>query len=462
MKTTDLARSTGEFIRHHNLLLEGDSVLVGLSGGPDSTCLLAVLNSLRDAFRLRVSAVYVDHRLRPDETPAEEAFCRKVCEAWGITFLTRTIDVASYRSRAGLNVHEAARELRYRAFDEAAAETAADRIALAHTADDQAETIFMRLARGAGPAGLAGIPLRRGKVIRPFLETGRGEIEAFLAQAGITPVVDSSNLKADYFRNMVRMTVMPALKRANPNLVHTLVHTMQVLREEERFFDILVTKALMKLISRKTAERIELFLSPLEAMETVLLRRVLRRALQETVGLRGVGFVHIEEMISLVRSGGAGSRLRLPKGIRVVREYALLVITSEEPVRLDACDLPVPGEAVLVGANLVVRAAVDGEADAACDGRACFLVDADRVHLPLLVRPRKQGDVFYPAGFGRRKKIQDLLVDLKVPRDERDRVPLVVSGNDIVWVAGFRGDERFRATGHTKKIIRLGIVKGKF
>jgi tRNA(Ile)-lysidine synthase len=361
-----------------------------------------------------------------------------------------------------MNLQEAARELRYQAFQDAAHEVKADRIALAHTADDQAETFIMRLLRGAGPAGLSGIPVRRGKIIRPLLEVQRSEIDCFLKEKDIAPVTDSSNLKEDYFRNMVRMSIMPLLKRSNPNLVHSLVTTMTILQEEERYFAVLVTKTLMKLISRKTGRRIELFLAPLESMDKVILRRVLRRVIQETEGLRGIGFKHIEDIIRLIRQGTAGSRLMLPQGIRVIREYALLVITSEEPVRIAEYQLALPGETVIVGAGLVLTASVEQHAGQLGDGRSNIVLDADRVKLPLGVRPRRAGDFFHPLGFGRTRKVQDLFVDLKVPRDERDSVPLVTSGDDIVWVAGYRADDRFKVTEHTKKFLKLGIVKGKF
>jgi len=462
MKPEDLMRKVDETIRSNGLLSPGNAVLLGLSGGPDSTCLLLVLHALRQAYCLDIHAVYVNHNLRPDETPAETAFCRTLCEGLGIAFMQRSVDVALFSKARRMNLQEAARELRYQAFQDAAHEVKADRIALAHTADDQAETFIMRLSRGAGPAGLSGIPVRRGKIVRPLLEVQRSEIDCFLKEKDIAPVMDSSNLKEDYFRNMVRLSIMPLLKRSNPNLVHSLVTTMTILQEEERYFAVLVTKTLMKLISRKTGRRIELFLAPLESMDKVILRRVLRRVIQETEGLRGVGFRHIEDIIRLIRQGTAGNRLMLPQGIRVIREYALLVITSEEPVRIAEYQLAVPGETVIVGAGLVLTASVELHAGQMGDGRSNVVLDADRVKLPLGVRPRRAGDFFHPLGFGRTRKVQDFFVDLKVPRDERDSVPLVTSGDDIVWVAGYRADDRFKVTEHTKKFLKLGIVKGKF
>lgn len=462
MRPDDLIAAIEETMRRNRLLSAGDSVLVGLSGGPDSSCLLAVLHSLREKYQLDIHAVYVNHNLRPGEVPAEIAFCRSLCETLGVAFLQRSIDVASLRKERRMNLHEAARELRYQAFRDAALEVRANRIALAHTADDQAETFIMRLTRGSGPAGLSGIPIMRDSIIRPLLEVEREEITRFLRGKDIVPVTDSSNLTEDYFRNAVRMSVMPVLKRSNPGLARSLCHTMAILQEEERYFGILVTKTLMKLISRKTEGRIELFLAPMEAMETVILRRVLRRAISETAGLRGIAFGHIEDIISLIRKGAAGQRIRIPNGIRVIRQYAVLVITCEEPHRIAACELAVPGEAVIIGAGLVLTAAFVPSAEQPVDGRANVLLDAENMKLPLIVRPRRPGDRFRPMGFAGTRKVQDLFVDLKVPRDERDSVPIVTSGDDIVWVAGYRADDRFKVTEHTKKFLRLGIVKGKF
>lgn len=452
-------------VRRHAMLQHGDSVLVGLSGGPDSVCLLRLLCGLREELALTLQAVYVNHNLRPDEVPQEISFCEKTCRELNVTFVLKSVDVAGQQKQQGLSRQEAGRDLRYRAFDEAAAELGASKIALAHNADDQAETIFMRLIRGSGPKGLGGIPPIRGKIIRPLIETERSVIEQYLVNEEITCVLDSSNLKQDYLRNRFRLSLMPELKKINPNLLHTVRTTAAILQEEERYLEIIVTRTLMKLISRKTPHRIELFLSPLERLETVILRRVLRRAIDGTEGLRGIGFLHIEDIIHLLKNGRPGDRIYLPKGMRVIREYALLTITSEEPVRIAEYLLRPGEELAVVGAGVVIRASLeDGQhvPEDPGDGKSSVLLDADNVTFPLTVRARRCGDFFYPHGFGKKKKLQDYLVDEKVPRDEREQIPVLLSGSDIVWIAGYRSDERFRPSADTKKYLRLVIVKGKF
>lgn len=457
----DLVKGVYATIKRYSMLSGGETVLAGLSGGPDSVCLLHVMERLREKLELTVRALYVNHNLRPSEVPHEIGFCRRLCDDLKMDFSVESVDVRSLARGHGLSKQEAARELRYKALHEAAVEGGADKIALGHNADDQVETFAMRLLRGSGPRGLSGIPARRGKIIRPLIETSRVEIEGFLCREDIPFVIDSSNLRADYERNRIRQTLIPAMKEFNPNLIETLLRGIAVIQEEERYFDIIVTKTLMKLISRKTAGRVELFLVPMENMDIVILRRVLRRAIDETSGLKGVSFVHIEDIIRLIRSGNAGDRLNLPGGIRVIREYALLVMTSEPAVRIASYSLDPPDKAVIAGAGKVITASFEEGTDGSADEKSSVFLDAGKMFFPLTIRPRMKGDYFYPSGLGGRKKLQDFFVDEKVPRDERDSIPVVVSGDDIVWVAGYRPDERYRVTGGTEKFLKLIIREGR-
>lgn len=447
-----------------------ERVLIALSGGPDSVCLLYILKNLNEGIRLDLHALYVNHGLRPEEAVREIEFCKNLCAMLNLPFLTKCIDVKFYAKEKKLNIQEAARELRYRVFEETARELDAQKIALGHTADDQAETLLMRLLRGTGPAGLSGIPPVRGKFIRPLIEVQRKEIEQYLGEERVDFIVDSSNLKRDYLRNEIRLSLMPRIKEINPNIIDTLSRTASIFREEERYFEILVAKALMKLMSRKTNSRIELFLSPLAAMEKIILRRTLRKAIGETTGLRGINFIHIEDIIELVRRGKAGDRLYLPHGIRAIKDYSTLILTSDPPVKLDTYTMEVPGEMVLKEAGSLIRATIqesqeleEKDLTSTLESRlsTAAVFDADRLIFPLAVRPRKEGDFFYPLGFGKKKKIQDFFVDEKVPRDERDAIPLIVSGENIIWVIGYRGDERFKVTDETKRVLRLEVKKLK-
>ncbi|MFZ6006695.1 MAG: tRNA lysidine(34) synthetase TilS [Nitrospirota bacterium] len=455
----EIIKKVRETINKYHMLIQGDHVLVGLSGGPDSVCLLTILHKLKPEFGIHISAAYIDHGLRPDEIPYEIELCRDICSSMDMPFTTRPIDVKSYMKEKKLNKQEAARELRYKALDEIAIEKAANKIALGHNADDQAETIIMRLLRGAGTSGLSGIPPVRKYIIRPLIEIERSDIEKFLETEGIGFAIDSSNLKQEYLRNKIRHLIIPAAKKINMDVVKTISRTADIFRDEERYFEILVTKTLMKLITRKTDNAIELFLGPLEAMDTVMLRRVLRRAIDETKGLHGIGFIHVEEIISLIKSGKSGDRIYLPKDIRVIKGYSTIIITSEKPTKLGAYVIDSPGETIVKESSMVLHSAIMGvdEVKDYGDAQKFAVIDADKVHFPMTIRGRLQGDFFYPLGFGKKKKLQDYFVDEKIPRDERDAVPLLISGNNIVWVIGYRLDERYRVDKDTKRVLKFEV-----
>jgi len=459
MSFPELTNKVTATIKKYSMLSGKEKILIGLSGGPDSVCLLNVLNNLKNKFMLDLHTVYIDHGLRPEETPEETEFCKKLCAGLSIPFTTKVIDVKTYSKEQGLNKQEAARELRYRIFEETAYEIKAHKIALGHTADDQLETFFMRFFRGSGPTGLSGIPPVRGNIIRPLIEIERMEIEEFLHEQKINYITDSSNLKKDYLRNRIRLAFIPEIKKINPHIAQTVSRTMEILREEEKYFELIITKTLMKLICRKTDFRMELFLTPLEAMDKVILRRVLRRAVDAAKGLRGMEFIHIEGIIDLIKQGRQGDRIYLPRGLRVIKNYSTLVITSEIPLRLGTFTLNVPGEVVLKESRAVIKASVVDKVESYGDGKTMAVFDADKTGTVLTVRSREHGDFFYPIGFGKRKKLQDYFVDEKVPRDERDSIPIVVSGNDIVWVTGFRGDERFKVSDETKRFLKMEIKR---
>ncbi len=454
----DILKKVNRTIKKHSMLKGGERVLVGLSGGPDSVSLLHILSELREEWRLSLNALYVDHGLRPEKTPCEIDFCAELTERLKVPYSVEKVDVREFSDKENLSIQEAARHLRYLAFEEHAFQTEADRIATGHNADDQAETLVMRLLRGAGSRGLSGIPPVRGPLIRPLIMVERSEIERYLDERGIGFVIDASNLKQDYLRNRLRHEVMPLLKKYNPDLTGTLCRTTDILREENAYMEIAVTKSLMRLISRKTVDKIELFLSPLENMEKVILRRALIRAIEETRGLRGIGFEHIEEIISLIGTGSSGSRIYLPGGIRVIKDYSTLIITSAEPQKLGEHLLQVPGETVLREAGLVLISSVSNDSTGTGDGKTEAAFDFDMLRFPLKVRSRQAGDFFYPSGFGRRKKLQDYFVDEKVPRDMRDSVPLLLSGEDIIWVVGYRMDDRYRISPSCARTLKI-IVK---
>jgi tRNA(Ile)-lysidine synthase len=465
MDIVDVVRKT---IEKYMMLLKNDYVLVGLSGGPDSICLLKILDFLRPELDFTLAAAYVDHRLRPNEVINEKRICADLCKLLNIPFFVESVDVMTFKNQHRLNKQEAARQLRYDALQGIAYNIKANKIALGHNADDQAETMIMRLIRGSGPLGLSGIPPIRTyqkiygykvDIIRPLIEIERSDIERFLSKNNLSFATDSSNLSENYLRNRIRNFIMPFLKTVNKDIVKTLCRTADILRDEERFFELTVTKTLMKLISRKNDNQIELFLRPLESMDRVILRRILRRAIDETRDLRGIGFIHIEEIIDLIKSGQAGERIYLPNDIRVIKGYSTLILTTLKPLKINTCYLNIPGVTVLKEAGIVIEASLKdiSEINDYGDGKRLATVDLDKLQFPIIIRSRSSGDFFYPLGFGKRKKVQDFFVDEKIPRDERDCIPILTTNNNIVWIIGHRLDERYKVDKNTRRVLKLTI-----
>ncbi|MCE5194249.1 MAG: tRNA lysidine(34) synthetase TilS [Nitrospiraceae bacterium] len=451
----DLTEKVKKTIQKHSMITESDHLLVGLSGGPDSVCLLILLKQIQEIYKFKLSALYVNHNLRPNETPEEIKFCTDLCKKFNILFFVESVDVISYAKKASLNKQEAARELRYKTFEEIAYKIGASKITLAHNADDQTETFFMRILRGSGLKGLTGIPPVRGKIIRPLIEIAREEIEIFLEASSQSYAVDSSNLKKDYLRNWFRLSIMSEFKKKNPELIKTVSRMCNIFREEDRYLEIITTKTLMRLITRKTDDMIELFLVPLETTDKAILYRIIRRAIDSVKGLRGISFIHVEDIIDLIKNGRSGDRINLPKGIRVIKGYSTLILTSKLPEKIGQYTLNLPGELLIKEANLLIRAAFTEDKETL--DKSTMLFDVDKIKSPLIVRSRKEGDFFYPAGFGRKKKLQDFFVDERIPRDERDTIPIVLSDKDIIWVAGYRADERFKITSNTKEALLLEL-----
>ncbi|MBF0458009.1 MAG: tRNA lysidine(34) synthetase TilS [Nitrospirae bacterium] len=445
-------------VAKYAMLREGDTVVAGLSGGADSVALLHALKTL--GLGLNLHAVYIDHGLRPFETPAEIEFCANLCKAIGVSFCSEQISLPPKKIA---NAQDTLRKLRYEILEKIAYECKAARIALGHNKDDQAETVVLNFLRGSALSGLGGIPPCRGNIIRPLIETTREDIEKYLEEIGQEFVTDPSNLTQKYTRNKVRLSLLPVLKTYNPNIVDTLSRNAGIIRDENLYMERLTIKKTMTIISRKSQQRIELFLTPLQTIEKAILRRVLKTALSSVETLKGIGAGHIDDIITLINNASAGASIILPKGIRAIKGYSILTITTEEkPERIsNTYSLSIPGELIIKEAGVVIRAALTDIAQDAAT-KLSVVVDGDRLPLnTLTVRARLNGDFFYPLGFGRRKKVQDFFVDEKVPKDNRDRVPLVFSGDDLVWIAGMRGDERFKPTAETKQFVKLELLQMK-
>jgi len=381
-------------IRRHQVFEPGERVLVAVSGGPDSLALLAALRELLPSFPLRLTVAHFDHGWRPDSA-ADARFVEELAQRWGYEFTggRATSDVP--RTEA------AARDARYAYLRQAAAKSGCSAIALGHTRDDQVETLLLHLLRGSGARGLAGMRYRAGDLARPLLGIDRKQVEPFVASLGLLPRRDPSNDDPRYARNRLRQVVMPAIDAFSLSARRLLSQTAEILAEEDRLLEDQVDSLNSELLEDPTA---------LTALPAAIQRRLLRRADPQ------MGFLETE-------AGRLHPPHRLPT-------------ESLPELRISACECDPLG--------FRARDQIGH-------------LDADRVVMPLTVSRRHAGDRMRPLGMAQEKRLQDLLVDARVPRSLRDSLPIVRDGEEIVWIPSVSVAERKRVTTQTRHQLHLEI-----
>ncbi len=463
-----------ERILQDECLLKKDvPTLVGVSGGPDSLCLLDVLHRLGYA----LIVAHFDHRLR-EEAASEQAFVVRMARQRGLPVVTGQGDVEAFRRETGQSLEEAARSLRYRFLFEQAARHNAQAVAVGHTADDQVETVLMHLLRGAGLDGLKGMTprgtlptwSREIPLVRPLLHTWRDEVLAWCRENELQPLFDRSNLDTTLFRNRLRHELIPLLEGYNPRFRERVLRTAQTLAADHAIIEGVVSAAWQGSVLREGKAYVCMsrrdFLAQLAGVQARLLRRAIRHLRPD---LRDVDFDALARAAAFLRSGRRHGQCDLVGGLSVFLEGERFWIarheadlpTGEWPQMPEAASLrlDVPGGVQLAGGwRLIAQPSPapgpQGEASEAW-------LDADRLVFPLTVRPRQPGDRFQPLGMaGQPVKLSEFMINVKVPRRARARWPLVCSGERIAWVPGYRPGHPFRITSRTRRFVRLALERG--
>jgi tRNA(Ile)-lysidine synthase len=471
MKVIDTLRRT---IRQHDLAGPQTRVVVALSGGADSMALVHLLREIDAAGELVVAGLaHFNHQLR-DEAARDEAFCVALAAACGIPIFVEREDVRARAETDGRSIEHTASAARHEFFARALVHFTADRVAVGHTRDDQAETFLLRLLRGAGPKGLASMHPRKGDVIRPLLACRRADLAAYLDQRGIAHVEDDTNRDVSIPRNRVRAELLPLLEeRFNPKIVDVLADHAELARHEWLWME---SELKLRNLEAGTPEpgtlqpqTLSLEVAALQRVPVALRRFSVWKAMTRIAGGRPVSFEHVEAAMQLIDVDSSTATYDGP-GQSVQRIGALLVLTERTARNTRALQfstfrypLPVPGEVRVVEAGCIVTAQLaDGSViealRAAAGNRAVAVVAGDLRADALAIRNRRPGDRFSPLGLDGRKKLQDFLVDRKVPRAARDGVPLVVDREDrIVWVAGHEIDRAFRVTDASQTVVILTL-----
>ncbi|MEN6314963.1 MAG: tRNA lysidine(34) synthetase TilS [Clostridiaceae bacterium] len=460
-------------IRANRLTDPGDVVVVGVSGGPDSVCLLHILHALSEHLGIKLHAIHINHMLRPEEAPIDEAYTAALCKRMEISLLTVHVDIASMAKKLGMSVEEAGREARYREFEKYAGEIGAAKIAVAHNRNDQAETVMMHIIRGAGTAGLAGMEYRRGAVIRPLLQVSRSEIEQYCEAAELSPRTDSSNLKSDFTRNRVRLELFPFLeKNFGADIVDSLCRLSAHAAEDREYLEMSALKAFHECSTESGGGKVGMKLELLQKLHPAILNRVLKQAVMEAAGnVKGIGSVHYQALSELVAKDRTGAQAELPGGLKAEVSYGILhiyknslrqlhSISKRKKTPLFEVSLAVPGSTVVQELEAVVVTSVETVLNVDKYGNIGYnsfeqYFDYDSLKRGINIRNRRDGDIFKPLKSNGTKKLKEYLIDMKVPRELRDDIPLVCTGNEVVWIIGYKISDKFKVTENTKSTLKI-------
>jgi len=512
-------------IRQYAMLVPGDRLVVGVSGGADSLTLLHVLHLLAPELTVHLHVAHLDHRIRGPDSAADADFVTETARAWGIPVTVEARDVPAYAATHGLAIEEAARQVRYAFLAKVAAEVGAQKVTVAHTADDQVETVLMHFLRGSGLAGLRGmlpvspypmtidpIPNPHLVLLRPLLETTRAEIESYVQAHGFQPRFDLSNLDRTLYRNRLRSELIPQLETYNPRIRDVVRRTARIFSDDFDYVHQQVLAAWAEVVT-ETADALIFALAPWKRLHPSLQRGLLREAIRRLRReLRNINWIHIEGALSVANEKPAGSVATLPQGLALFKSYATFTLAAAplRPVDLprlavDRLRLAIPGVTPLPGTDWQVIAAVQAgpartpgpspqlgrgaqpseivtipplsqpwerglgdegltlsapESEIRGEQRGGLFwhteLDFDRTGPELFLRRRQPGDRFQPLGMsGHSVLLREFMINVKIPAPARHDYPLVVSPEHIVWLPGYRIDERVKVTGATRHVLSL-------
>lgn len=449
-------------INKYELIKKGDKIVVGLSGGPDSVCLLHILNRMKEEWNLEIYAAHLNHQIRGIEAQKDAFYISKLCEDLGITFFIKSIDVPKYCEDNGLSIEEGARKLRYEMFYEIKHNIKANKIAIGHNLNDQAETILMRMMRGTGLQGLKGIDyIRDGVIIRPILDIERHDIEEYCKQNNLNPRIDQTNLESIYTRNKIRLELIPYMKdNFNSNIIESIVRMGNSLRSDNDYIENESLKK-FKELSNITKDSVELNLNEYINLHNSIKVRVLRNSIKEILG--DTNFIdqrHIDDIIELEEDSKIDKVINLPRGVFVYRKKNSLVFTTKEIVieDIEFCyNIPSNGFIKVREIGTVIETqviSIDKYKTSKSD-KSCKWFDFNKIKGGIVVRNRKAGDKIKLSGGS--KKVKDLFIDMKIPKEDRSKIPVIADEQGILSVGNIRNSENYKVDTDTKEVLKVSF-----
>jgi len=457
----NLYATSVDFIESHRLLQKGSRILVAVSGGADSMTLLHLFHRLQTEWNLVLAVAHVNHKLRGRHADADEQFVANAARSMGYAFYSSRTDAAAYARTKKLSPEAGAREVRMDFLQTTAERLFMDAVALGHHADDQAETVIMHLSRGGGVRGLRGICPHQGIFIHPLLFCRKIRIEEYVQRHNLPFVIDSSNRDLRFLRNRIRHNVLPVLeKEIGGHVTEAINRSADHLRETHEYLASRTRLVHGRLVTCNDSGQIDLDLIGFRRYFTIIRKMLISLVIEKDLGGRRPGFHEIEAVLTLADRGRIGAEipiddLRVRRCDSTLRFYRVLKAGFSIPVH-ETGEVPMPDGRHVMKLRRIRRTPnlLLNEEDPRIE-----LFDYERMRWPLQIRNRKKGDWFIPLGMAGRKKLQDFFTDEKIVLPERDETPLLVSGEDIVWVVGYRIDERYKVNNETQWVLEAALEK---
>lgn len=451
-------------ISNYQMIECGQTILVGVSGGHDSVVLLHALASISSSLSIKLHAAHLNHSFRGEESDGDAEYVKELSEQLGIGFTIEKIDVPQYSKDMRLSHEEAARIIRYEFLTKTASSIGANKIALAHTADDQIETSLINYIRGTGIDGLAGIPPVRNQIIRPLIDVRRKDIIKYIKQTGLAPRQDSSNLVPVYTRNRIRLELLPYLRKYfRSDIDESILHLTELSKEDSAYLNLEAEKALADIVIESSKNSVILDHNKFLEYPLSIQRRILRMSIRKIKGnIKDIGYIHIHNIIKLIGEN-KNFILNLPDNIDVEKIYDKLIVGISNDKQKEISyshEIKIPGVIEITELGLIVQSAVidrDGSTEISRN-LDCITIDINKINPPLVVRNWLPGDRIQPLGMSGSKKLQDVFSDKKIPMSNRKHIPVVADQSGVIWVAGIIMADFVKVTNSTKKYLQIRII----
>lgn len=459
-----IINSVRQTIKRENLIEKNDKILIALSGGPDSICLLDIMIKLKDEYNLTLYAAHLNHRIRGIDAQEDSLFCQKICKKNNVTFFVKNIDIPELAVQQSRGVEEVARDVRYDMFFDIKNKLGINKIAVAHNLDDQAETMLMKMFRGSGIQGLRGIDYKRKDgIIRPLLDIYKSQINEYCDVNNLNPRIDKTNFESDYSRNKVRLDLIPYIENNYcENIKQILSRTANVIRDDYNYIEEVSKEHYELLVKNKSDDEIILDLPLLKNTDTAIQKRVIRLAILDIMGnLNNIENVHIVDSLSLLEKSD-GKIINLPKNLKAYIKNEDYVITTKNQENEEITyeyKIEINGKTVVNEIGLTVTTSVLPAKDSLALPVSKYIkvFDYDKIVGSLYVRSRKIGDKLSPIGLTGTKKIKDILINKKIPADTKYMFPIISDDEQILWLLGYRISENYKIDDNTQRVIRIQL-----